>query len=217
MGDSLLKARDANPMGFFEDAKVNQINERILLSSATGSPQKTKPYLLSPGRNWLARIPINTRLEPHTDELENIAATTQNGPFCLKDPRFCYTLAAWRQSAGRHKCICVIRNPASVVTSILKECQTAKYLQGVALTSTDALELWSLMYRHVLLHHSRTGDWLFVSYETLFVSGTFDRIENFAEVSINRSLPDMKYQRSKPSITLNRHTKSLYDELMALT
>jgi len=216
MGDSPYKARDANPLGFFEDAKVNQINENILLSAANGRPQAS-PSLLSFGRNWLARIPIETPIEPRTSDLDSIALATRSRPFCFKDPRFCYTLAAWRQSAGRHKCICVIRNPAAVVTSILKECQTAKYLQGVIITTEEAFKLWRLMYRHVLSHHSCQGDWLFVPYEKLFASDALDRIQDFTEVRIDRSMPDIRYNRSKPEIALDLRTRRLYDELLSLT
>ena len=216
MGDSPYKARDANPLGFFEDATVNQINENILLSAAKGRLQAS-PGLLPFGRNWLARIPTETPMMPRPSELESIALATRNRPFCLKDPRFCYTLAAWRPSAGQHKCICVVRNPAAVVTSILKECRTAKYLQGVMITTEEAFELWRLMYRHVLSHHSYQGDWLFVPYEKLFASDALDRIEDFTEVRIDRSMPDIRYSRSKPDIALDQGTKRLYDELLALT
>lgn len=216
MGDSLYKARAANPLGFFEDATINQINENILIAAAKGQPQ-TSPEPLLFGRNWLARMPTETPIKPRQSDLESIAKATRGKTFCLKDPRFCYTLAAWRESAGQHKCICVIRNPAAVVTSILIECRTAKYLKGVSITTEEAFELWRLMYMHVLSYHRSEGEWLFIPYEGLFATEVLDRIEDFTNVRIDRSMPDILYNRSKPEIAPDQQTRILYDELLSLT
>ena len=95
MGAELIPADETNPKGFFEDDEINAINEALL--------EPLTPELSSPnyGWRWLASVPVDTGIECLPDLADRIEAQTAHSPYCFKDPRFCYTLPAWRPFASR--------------------------------------------------------------------------------------------------------------------
>ena len=218
-GTRFYRPRDSNPRGFFEDAEVNDINESILqplLPSRTThrgiAYSGDSPGL---GQRWLARIPVgaDVPLAPQTGE--RIAAVLNHRPFCLKDPRFGYTLHLWRAQAPAARMICVFREPRVVVASIVKEIVTAPYLEDFALSTKEAFEVWRLLYSHILERHAQSGDWLFVDYADLFKPSVLDRIGQFCEASIDRSFPDPELNRSTAVPSVDPSAESLYAELTA--
>jgi hypothetical protein len=206
-------------LGFFEDAEINDLNEALLRAlvakrRALGAIE----YLAdSPGRgqHWLARLPLDLEISASATENAGMREILSNHPFCLKDPRFCYTLHLWRQHAPDARMICVFRPPQVVVASILKEISIMPYLQNFALSVRQAFDLWRLMYSHVLRRHALTGDWLFIEYRDLFQSPALDRLADFSEAAIDRGFPVRELDRSKgvPAVDPAAHT--LYEELVA--
>ncbi len=218
-GSRFPPPRDSNPRGFFEDAEVNDINETILRPLV---PQRLCrdgiTYMAdapSSGQHWLARIPVGTELSSASPASDRIGAVLSRRPFCLKDPRFCYTLHLWRAHAPEARMICVFRHPRLVVASILKEVATMPYLADFALSTRAAFEVWRLMYSHVLTRHARTGDWLFVEYADLFRASVLDRIAEFSEAAIDPDFPDPQLNRSQPVGSVDADADALYDELVA--
>src|SRR5690349_12501793 len=90
MGEHLVPANEANPKGFFEDDEINAINEALL---APLTPRRRPAY----GWRWLASVPVGTPFACPPELGQRIQAQTARAPFCFKDPRFCYTLPAWRR------------------------------------------------------------------------------------------------------------------------
>jgi hypothetical protein len=218
-GSRFYRPRDSNPRGFFEDVEVNDINETILRPVV---PERLYhegiSYLADapgPGQRWLARIPVETKLFSSAPIEHRIRTVLNNRPFCLKDPRFCYTLPLWRVHAPHARMICVFRHPRKVVASILKEVATTPYLEDFALSTKAAFDVWRLMYSTVLTQHALTGDWLFVEYSDLFNSTVCDRIAQFSEASIDPNFPDPQLNRSEPVGAANAASEALYDELVA--
>jgi hypothetical protein len=218
-GTKLHEPRPSNPRGFFEDAEVNDINETLLsplVPERRG--QGTIEYLAdAPGRGqkWLARIPVDPEISPAPGENDRIGGILSNRPFCLKDPRFCYTLHLWRNRAPNARMICVFRHPQIVVASILQEISIMPYLENFALSVRQAFELWRLMYSHVLRRHALTGDWLFVEYNDLFLSPVLDRLADFSEAPIDRAFPARELDRSKGIPAVDPVALELYNELIA--
>src|SRR5262249_26774035 len=168
MGENLVPADEGNPMGYFEDDEINAINEELLTP--------VTPALDSPtyGWRWLATVPVGTDLACSPEVSERMRTQTSLKPFCFKDPRFCYTLPVWRPFLADAVFLCVFRDPARTVTSILKECRTAAYLEGLPMDYAGAIEVWTLMYRHVLEIHRLVGEWLFFHYDQLFRDPSLD-------------------------------------------
>ncbi len=217
LGENSYQPRESNPKGFFEDREINAINEELL-----------KPYLPerqsrngvlynadSPvnGQRWLARIPLSENISLTPDIEPNLLALVKRSPFCYKDPRFCYTLHLWREFAGPSKFICIFRNPAEVVSSILKEVTSMPYLKNLALSVDQAYEVWKLMYLRILEIHSKTGEWLFVDYKQLFTSEGLSRVERFSGLPIDRSFPDKKLNRSPALEHIDNEALRLYSIL----
>lgn len=221
MGDCFYKNRESNPLGFFEDRTINAINEEIL-----------KPFLPDrinysnieygsdiplDGQRWLTRIPTETKITANNTIIKKIRDITSNNPFCIKDPRFCYTLDIWRNETPDAKFICVFRNPGDVVESILKEVRETPYLSNFSISVKEAFETWRLMYEHVLYKHSLTGDWLFLHFDDLFNSNTLERIEQFTGKTIDKDFPRTELKRSKSNLTLDNETQHLYNELLKMS
>jgi len=168
MGDHLLPAREANAKGFFEDVEVNGVNEALLDQVVPQRPRFLGKWFFRDRplerQRWLARVPVGTRIPSVPEVIDRIRKLTRREPFCFKDPRFSYTLGAWRPLLERTSFVCVFRDPASTAMSILTECREDVALHTLSMNFHQALAVWTLMYRHIVEVHSKDGDWLFLHY-----------------------------------------------------
>ncbi len=210
MGERLIPATEANPKGFFEDDEVNAINEALL---APVTPARSRP---AGAWRWLAAVPLGTPVACPPDLAGRIAAQTARSPFCLKDPRFSYTLPAWRPFLPDTVFLCVFREPSRTARSVLKECRSADYLAGLPMDFGDALEVWALMYRHILEVHRHTGDWLFFHYDQLFEDGSLAELEAVLGAPVNRQFPDARLKRSAAEGEVGGTALEVYGQLCEL-
>lgn len=224
MGEAAYLRRDANPHGFFEDREVNAINE-ALLAALLPPPPVDHPDgfaegtdVPGPGQRWLARLPLVAQLEATPELQQRIRGLYAKGPSCFKDPRFSYTLGVWRQLLAdedqEHSAfLCVFRDPAVVLASVLEEVHTAAYLRGLAISVDQVLSCWRLQYRHVLERHAASGRWLFVAYDQLLEPSGLDRLEAFTGHHLDRSLPEPNLNRSRPRRAVPTAVAEIYDAL----
>jgi hypothetical protein len=210
MGAHLIPADEANPKGYFEDDEINAINEALL---APVTPAFAQP---AHGWRWLAAVPVGTQLSCPPDVSRRIALQTARTPFCYKDPRFCYTLHAWRPFLARTVFLCIFREPARTAHSIVKECSSADYLRGLPMDFATALEVWSLMYRHVLEVHRHEGEWLFFHYEQLFEDAALARLEAALDAPVNRQFPDRSLKRARAEGASGPEVRAVYEHLCEL-
>jgi MoaA/NifB/PqqE/SkfB family radical SAM enzyme/tetratricopeptide (TPR) repeat protein len=213
MGDALYEPRDANPKGFFEDAEVNSINEELI---AALPAEARHGEALEHGQRWLARVRVGTTWASTPAIERRIAALTERTPFCFKDPRLSYTLPAWRPCLRDTLHVCVFRDPATLVQSILRECRSMPYLQDLAMSRERALAIWGLMYRHILEHHCREGEWLFLHYDQCFDRAVLDRLETLSGARLDRTFPDRALTRSHPDFLVPQEAEDLYRRLCGL-
>lgn len=211
MGDQPYLAREANPTGFFEDRLVNTLNEELLSTHA--EPE------LAEGQRWLSAIGIATTIPCSSAQAERMREILSSKPSCLKDPRFCYTLHNWLASLSAKEaesslCLCVFRDPLTVVSSTLQELAQAPYLRNLQRTPNQILDAWAQHYTWVLRHQSKRGRWLFIHYDALFGPKELDRLEAFTGCSINRKLPTRSLRRSKPhAIAMPANCEEIYATL----
>jgi hypothetical protein len=210
MGESLIPADAANPKGFFEDDEINAINEALL---APLTPPLSRPAY---GWRWLASVPVGTAIACPPEIARRIKKQTAKSPYCFKDPRFCYTLPAWRPFLSETTFLCVFREPARTAQSILKECREADYLQGLSMDFRSAVEVWTLMYRHILEVHRHTGEWLFFHYDQLLENAGFSRLETALAVEVDRRFPDPKLKRSSAKGNVGADARRVYQQLAEL-
>jgi hypothetical protein len=224
MGDAGYKPRDANPHGFFEDREVNAINEALLapLLPTPGSlPEAAWGYgadVPGEGQRWLAQLPLEAEPLATPELQQRIRSLYARGASCFKDPRFCHTLHVWRQllppeEQAQSAYLCVFRDPAVVLASVLREVHSSPHLRGLAISVHQVLASWVSHYRHVLERQAGTGRWLFIAYEQLLDPLGLDRIERFTGHRLDRSLPEPQLNRSRPSQDLPPPVRELYRQL----
>ena len=207
MGEHLIPADRANPKGYFEDDEINAINEELLTPI---TPALTRPAY---GWRWLATVPLGTPIPSSPSLSERIAVQAARSPFCFKDPRFCYTLPAWRPFLKDTVFLCIFREPERTAHSIVKECQCADYLEGLPMTFAKAVQVWALMYRHILEVHRHAGEWLFFHYDQLFHDATLSRVEGELGVSVDRQFPEEKLKRSPTGGRVRAEARAIYGRL----
>ncbi len=223
MGDTIWPANEGNPKGQFEDKEVNGINEELL---AQVVPLPTDGFIrrlrlrlrpLAGFQRWLAALPLGVSIRCSPNLTRRIEALTAREPYCFKDPRFCYTLAAWRPHIKDALLLCVFRHPSVTAESIVTECKRADYLRRVQMDLPGALEVWESMYRHVLeIHHPHGGDWLFVHYDQLLEGFAFPAIEAKLEIRLDPEFADRRLRRSKATAEAPAHALKTYRRLCDL-
>jgi hypothetical protein len=219
MGDKLWGPRESNPLGFFEDEEINAINEELIAnvtkarpSGVVGGLYRNRPTF---GQRWLARVPVGTVIRSTPDLDGRMAAEAEHESFCFKDPRFCYTLPAWRPFVGDAALLCIFREPARTARSILKECETP-YLHSLSIDFDGALEVWTLMYRHVLESHRHEGEWVFVHYDQVFDGSAAPALRKALDVEPDFDFPEQSLRRSSDDGDAGAEAMEVYRELCRL-
>ncbi|NEQ49251.1 MAG: hypothetical protein F6K11_03835 [Leptolyngbya sp. SIO3F4] len=232
MGDNLWDAREANPKGFFEDIEVNKLNEdilepiiprRIYIRGARRF-NLPKKYLFQhePIRSqmWLSRIPINKPIKGNARIDDHIFALVNKSPYCFKDPRFSYTLPVWRPHLKNVVFVCVFRDPATTVRSILKECSSIEYLnheiRGIRIQWKHAMKTWTLMYQHILEKHRYSGNWLFMHYNQALTLEGLNKLEKFIQAPVDKEFPDSRIRRTFSTEPVPKRAKITYQKLCDL-
>ncbi|MBI5431764.1 MAG: glycosyltransferase [Planctomycetes bacterium] len=209
VGDDPYPGREANPKGFFEARDVNGINEWLI---ASVEPRSTD---LGAWQRWLSVLPDGVEFRVPAELAERMRRLCARRPFCFKDPRFSYTLPAWRDALGAAKHLVVFREPAATAASIVKECRTADYLKGLDFSFERALESWSASYRRLLDASRRGGDWLFLHYDQILSGDALDALEACADAPIARDFPERSLKRSRAESAVPSEVAELYRELCA--
>ena len=220
MGDHLYPPRHSNPKGFFEDPEINSINEALLTQVLPKRPPLLGRWFFYDrprrGQFWLACIPLSTEIPLTSTLAKRIQAVTSKEPYCFKDPRFSYTLPVWKHFLNNVVYVCVFRHPSSTATSILKECQSIPYLRDMSITLDKALEVWTLMYRHILEIHYRDGEWLFLHFDQLIADEGLDRLEALTGAPVDRNFPDPSLRRTFSSFPVPDEIQNIYKQLCDL-
>lgn len=221
MGDELLEPTTANPKGYFESREINTLNDELLASVTTVRPRKPLGYLfplrLPSGLLWLADIDLDVEIRPNSEQLAQIRRLAAREPFCFKDPRFCYTLGAWRPVLQDAAFLCVFREPGRTAVSMKRNVRDRPY-RGFYLTRAHALRAWTSMYQHVLRQHSSLGgEWLFVHYDQILDGSAIPRIERAVATRVSASFVDRTLRRSRDdSSRVPQRTIQTYRQLCEL-
>lgn len=224
MGEELWPADIGNPKGYFEDREVNKINDELIAPVAPKTPPRGLRKLLLGDipmlghyQHWVAVLHPSVSIRCPLAMNARIAAVTARQPFCFKDPRFSYTLPAWRPHIGDALLLCVFRDPGVTASSMVRECQRADHMKGTEVDERWAIKVWEAMYRYILdVHYPRGGDWLFVHYDQLLDHSVDTELERRLGVRIDRAFAAAELNRSRPGVAVPRRTARLYERLCAL-
>jgi len=214
VGEEPYAGRASNEKGFFEAQDVNGVNERLIASvEARGGD-------LGAWQRWLAQLPVGQRFDVPSELRERMRRLVSRAPFCFKDPRFCYTLPAWRDVFGETpeetRYLVVFREPAATARSMVQECRSADYLCGLEFGFERGVDVWTAMYRHVLETHRHQGSFLFVHFDQLLAASGLDRVERFLEAKIARNFPEERLKHARADAPVSAEAARLYGELCRL-
>ncbi len=218
MGDHFSDPNPSNAKGFFEDHKVNYLNEDLLGPVVPGRPSllgrwffKDRPVF---GQRWMACIPPQATLpEPTADVTARMQERLAHQPYCFKDPRFSYTLPLWEPHLNDTVYICVFRHPGETANSMVKECHTAPYMQSLNMDYNKALQVWEAMCNRILTMADQGGTWLFLHMQQVFTPEGLDRIATFTEAEVDRSFPEPELKHSKTDQPTSPNIEDTYQEL----
>lgn len=217
-GGALHAPTEENPTGYFETAKVNQLNNAILGGYVPGPEQLGgEPYrcdAVGHRNGWLARLPLEAEVEANTNQVNKIREIVSNAPFCIKDTRFCYLLHLWWRESPGAKMICVFRSPSVSASSVLRSLRTRPGLFDVALSVNQAFRIWELNYLHVLERQAHDGAWLFVDYRDILTGKAESALQNFCGIPLDFSHRKMELDRSKPEFETPAGAEALYQRLL---
>ncbi|MEC4986482.1 MAG: sulfotransferase, partial [Oscillatoria sp. PMC 1076.18] len=202
MGEKISRSRANNPQGNFEDLEVNRINEQLLAQVVPKRPKFIGKWLFLDRpvmwQRWLSRVPVGTQISTSDLINEKISALTNKKPYCFKDPRFSYTLPVWQPFLKDTVFVCIFREPANTAESILTLLQKAPHLKnpGFAISFHQAVEVWTLIYKHILEIHRHQGEWLFLHYNQAVTKQGLAQLETFTGASVDYSIPDLSIRQS---------------------
>jgi len=230
LGGTLLPPTDANPRGYFESREVEHLNEILVATMLYPSwreralgwlrPIPVQPDFtalpISSRARWLALIPTWRRPFMRPDYAERMRTLVSHQPYCFKDPRFSYTLTAWRPYLQNTAFVCVFRDPGVTARSIVKEVQNAEYLKGLDVDFGRALEVWRWVYQHVLQVHRHEGDWLFLHYDQVLSGDGLDRLQRHLDAPVDRGFVDARLRRTCSQDAVPVEVRRLYAELCRL-
>ena len=207
VGENPVPANSSNVKGFFETPEINGINEFLLVPAVRNEAPKRRM------QHWLSCAPEALELEVPEGLRTRMDHLGKKGPFAYKDPRFCYTLDAWRPSVPDAKFVCIFREPAATAASIMKEIDGEEYLDGVGVDFAGALDVWNAMYRRILDDHSQTGEWLFLHFDELFTREGVEKLESFVGAPVSAEFADAKLKRSQSSDPIPAEVAETFAEL----
>jgi hypothetical protein len=211
-GEDLLPADDGGPTGFFEARGVNAINEALMSAYDGELPTRGYSRPLNDGERWLAVLPVTAEPQATAELRDDMAVAIPPSPYCLKDPRFSYTLDAWRPLFDGALRVCVFRRPEATARSITKEVRYGDLTVDIG----TSLDIWKAVYRRVLDRLVRHGDWLFLHYEQLLDGAGVDRLARALGVRLDPDFADPGLQRSLASGPTTPDCAPTYAELCAL-
>jgi GT2 family glycosyltransferase len=198
----------ASPRGTYQAPAVAALNEALL------APAVAPEELLFDGQRWLAELPADLALPAHPG-LEDALGAHVRRPFCLKDPRFVWTLPAWREHVDDARCVCVFRDPVVTAESIVETCRTSPELARLGVDRARALRVWSAAHRRVLRLMDAGGEWLVLHLDQLLTGDGLARLAAFAGVAVSRSSVVPELRRAAPLAGAPAEARALYRELCA--
>jgi len=211
-GDDLLPADDGAPAGFFESRGINAINEALLAphdDELLDRSGYSRP--LRDGERWLAVLPADAEPTAPAALRAAMAEALPARPYCCKDPRFGYTLEAWRPLFAGAVFVCVFRHPVATAGSIAREVRYG----DLSVDTDTSVDIWMAVYSRILRRMRHNGDWLFVHYEQLLDGSGVKRLARAVDAPLDPTLADPALSRSTAEADPPAGTAAAYEELCA--
>jgi hypothetical protein len=211
-GDDLLPPDEGGPTGYFESRRVNEINEALLAPHDHALLDRngySRP--LRDGERWLAVLPPDAKPSAPEELRASMADALPASPYCCKDPRFGYTLEAWRPLLAGALFVCVFRHPLATARSIAREVRYG----DLSVATETALDIWMAIHSRILGRLRHDGEWLFVHYEQLLDGSGVHRLARALEAPLDPTLADPALRTSTAGVDPPPGAAETYAELCA--
>ncbi len=221
-GNNPLDLQEANPQGFFEDQKINWINDRIILLSRSGILSHSKYAIPIMGKlnglynQWTTLLSLECTIGSNQQVLSEIFQMTEKTPFSYKDPRFCYTLPVWLPYLKNTVFVCVFRNPSENAQSLVKFSKVNLPNKRKINTLAKAYKLIYCLYSHVLEHQRNDKNWIFLHYHQVLDKSGIALLEEKLETRLDSTFPDSTLYRNRPAGEIPEANLEIYLRLCAL-
>lgn len=219
MGDKLIPADESNPRGYYQSERVVFINERLLEGVDHSDARKVarrvrgEPTVPAATR-WLLALEPGREVRATAELRSRMRAVLSREPYCFKDPRFSYTLGAWRPEFRDPRFVCVVRQPLEVADSMLRHAERRGYRERIGLDRERALRVWRCAYRWVLERQCRDRErWMFVHHRQILEKQRIDELARFAGAEADASFVERDLRRARSEGVLDRETRELYETL----
>jgi hypothetical protein len=218
MGDKLMPPNEQNPKGYYESFEIEAINEDLLAQVTKRRPGGLLGRLLFGHRprrpqRWLAEVPPSIRFVVDSELAQRMRAQLGHPPYCFKDPRFCYTLPAWRPMLSNPVFMVVFREPGRTAISIMHTVAREPYLRDFRTDAERIFRVWTAQYRHVLDWQAEGGDWLFLHYDQVLDGSAEARIDEALGGRIDMTFPERVLKRSPDDLPAPPEVQRVYAKL----
>jgi hypothetical protein len=151
--------------------------------------------------------------------LEKIQQAVAIQGYAYKDPRFNYTLNVWLPYLQDDVVlICMFRNPADTIMSVLNECASAQYLSDFAINPQIAEQLWINSYTQLLgkMNQNSSRQFIVIHYHQLLTGSVLEKISDLIQTKIDVRFADETLNRTQSDFKVSNETKVIYSELCTL-
>lgn len=186
IGEDLLKPTISNPLGYFEDRKINEINNELIDKMLKWKRLNKLRKLLCPMAHKDKRLYPSAALlrlriiNINRDLFEQMKVFTKRQPFLFKDPRFSKTLIFWQPALPNQiKYIVVFRDPIKTAESYITN---GKNIYGLNIRPYWPLYSYAVNYTHMINYLGNSKNTIFIHYEQLLTKSRLDELCEFLEV-----------------------------------
>lgn len=219
MGAKLIPADESNPRGYYQSERVVFINERLLEAVDHSDARKVVRRVMGESTvpaatRWLLALEPDRAIGSTPELRRRMRDVLAREPYCFKDPRFSYTLRAWRPELRDPRFICVVRHPLEVAQSVLRHSERRGYRESLGLDRERVLRVWRCCYRYILSRHVRDRErWKFVHYDQILERRRMEELARFAGAEVDAAFVDRDLRRAETEGTMDRETAELYGTL----
>lgn len=189
-GRDLIPGSPSNPHGFFEDIRVNRLNDDLLSSLEPSHHDRRLPRPLW----WMESF--EGPIVPGDDE--RCGELVPREPFVMKDPRFVYTGPGWTHSWNDALVIVMVRPLDDVTRSLARMATRDPHLFAPMRADDGAFErhvrsMWQAMYRSVLAWVD--DDAVFVTEHSVRTGAALPGLGRLARVELHATTVDGSLHR----------------------
>ena len=228
-GASLYNANaECSHIGLLEDKVVNKINSRILRQAhpVTHLSCALKYNFQSLFRRqfrcsrpeWLWSLPRARSAKMRARDITLLQQIVRCQPFSLNDPRFCYTLDAWKPHLPSCKYVLIYNAPARSGQEMISRLREIYRDAAPRMTIEQAIGVWCSMYRSAIHLLAQDEERTFIlRYKDLLSASMRDKLSRFLSADLSTAhLDERKANNTEERAHCHREAEEISEQLERL-